>query len=188
MKCPVRFKRLLVTGTIAAAAAAGPLASVAHAEPEAPTVPTEIEVEAGNKVFLVGHATGVQIYRCNATSGGYRWDFVAPRADLFDDHGKFIANHFGGPTWQAKDGSKVVGQLVRGVVVDQTAIAWLKLSKASSSPGPAGDRLAGTSFIQRTATVGGLAPAAGTCVAAALGDIAEIPYTADYHFWKGTLG
>jgi hypothetical protein len=79
MKCPIRFKRLLVTGTIAAAAAAGPLASVAHAEPEAPTVPTEIEVEAGNKVFLVGHATGVQIYRCNATAGGYRWDSAGPR-------------------------------------------------------------------------------------------------------------
>jgi hypothetical protein len=36
--------------------------------------------------------------------------------------------------------------------------------------------------------VGGLAPAADTCDAGAVGDIAEIPYTADYHFWKRTGG
>jgi hypothetical protein len=35
------------------------------------TVPDKIQVPAGNKVFLVGHAVGVQIYSCNATAGGF---------------------------------------------------------------------------------------------------------------------
>src|SRR6059036_1002722 len=39
-----------------------------------------------------------------------------------DDNGKLIITHFGGPTWQAKDGSKVVGQLVDRVTVDATSI------------------------------------------------------------------
>ena len=39
-------------------------------------------------------------------------------------------------------------------------------------------------FIQRVNTTGGVAPAAATCNAASAGKVAEIPYTADYHFWK----
>jgi hypothetical protein len=181
----IRLDRILVAG-IVAAAAAWPLAQAAHAGPPGPAVPGTIEVPDGNKVFLVGHAVGVQIYACNATASGFRWGLVAPRADLYDDHGKRIATHFGGPTWQAKDGSKVVGQRVDGVNVDATAIDWLLISAASTAAGPDGDRLAGTTFIQRTATTGGLAPAAADCNEDSAGERAEIPYTADYHFWKAT--
>ena len=35
-----------------------------------PSVPSQIEVPAGNKVFLIGHGVGVQIYSCNATTSG----------------------------------------------------------------------------------------------------------------------
>jgi hypothetical protein len=41
-----------------------------------------------------------------------------------------------------------------------------------------------TSYIQRIATTGGLAPAASTCDETTVGTIAEVPYTADYVFWK----
>lgn len=54
-------------------------------------------------------------------------------------------------------------------------------SAASTTSGPDGDRLAQTTFIQRVATTGGLAPAAGECEAGAQ---VEVPYTADYYFWK----
>jgi hypothetical protein len=141
-------------------------------------------VPDGNKPYLVGHAMGVQIYSCNATSAGYAWSFVAPRADLFDDNGKLIVTHFAGPTWQAKDGSSAVGRKVAGVTVDSTAIPWLLLSAASTAAGPDGDRLAATTFIQRINTTGGLAPAAADCNADAAGTRAEVPYTADYYFWK----
>jgi hypothetical protein len=177
-------RRFLLQIVIAAVAASGPLAAVANAGPAEPVVPSRIAVQDGHKVFLVGHAVGVQIYSCNATATGYGWGLVAPRADLYDDHGKLIIKHFGGPSWQATDGSTVVGSRVDQVAVDPSAITWVLLS-ASGTPGPDGDRLAHTTFIQRVATTGGLAPAAAECNAETVGDVVESPYTADYYFWKG---
>ena len=184
MRCFVRLNRLLLAGIIAAAAVLS-LTQVALAGPSEPTVPSAIEVPDGNKVFLVGHAVGVQIYSCN----GVVWGFVAPRANLYDDHGKLIITHFAGPTWQAKDGSTVVGRLdADPVSVDPTAIPWLRLAAASTTAGPDGDRLVATTYIQRIATTGGLAPPAAECNATTAGTVAEVPYTADYYFWKKTGG
>jgi hypothetical protein len=172
----ITFSRLVVAAVLAAAVAL-PLAAPALAGPPPPPVPGDIAVPDGNKVFLVGHAVGVQIYSCTGTA----WTLVAPRADLFGDNGKLIATHFAGPTWQANDGSKVVGSRRAGVTVDPTAIPRLLLAAASTAPGE-GDRLAETTYIQRIDTTGGLAPA-GACTA---GATAEVPYTADYVFWKPT--
>jgi len=183
MKRYFRFDRLLAAGIIAAAAA-WPLTQVAQAGPPEPAVPTAIQVADGNKVFLVGHAVGVQIYSCNATAGDFTWSLLAPRADLYDDNGKLIATHFGGPTWQATDASEVVGRRVDGVTVDASAIPWLLLSAASTSAGLDGARLVETTFIQRIATTGGLTPPAADCNAETAGTVTEVPYTADYYFWK----
>jgi Protein of unknown function (DUF3455) len=185
MKRLIRPDRILLAACVAALAA-WPLAQAAIAGPAEPTVPNEIQVLEGNKVFLVGHAVGVQIYSCNATATGYGWSLVAPRANLYDDNGKLLAIHYGGPTWQAKDGSYVVGQVEKRVTVDPTAIAWLRLAAASKGAGPYGDRLAATTYIQRIATTEGLPPAAAGCSPETAGTIEEIPYTADYYFWKAT--
>jgi hypothetical protein len=134
MRWFIRFNGLLLVGIVAAAAVLS-LTQVAQAGPPPPVVPGEIQVPAGNKVFLVGHAIGVQIYSCN---GGV-WSFVAPRANLYNDHGKLIITHFAGPTWQAKDGSRVVGLAEKMVTVDPTAIPWVRLSAASTAAGPDGD-------------------------------------------------
>jgi hypothetical protein len=179
------FSRLLLAG-IAGAAAALSVAQAAQAGPRPPTVPDTIQVPAGNKVFLVGHAVGVQIYSCNASMGGFAWGFVAPRANLYNDHGKLIITHFAGPTWQAKDGSTVVGRAEAMVTVDATAIPWVRLAAASTAAGPDGDRLVDTTYVQRIATTGGLAPPAADCTAATAGTVAEVPYTADYYFCKRT--
>ena len=179
-----RCGRLLAAG-IVAMAAAGAAAQAAEAKLPDPVVPDQIKVEPGHRLFLVAHATGVQIYSCNATATGPAWTFVAPRADLFDDRGKRIVTHFGGPTWEStKDGSQVVGALVKPVTVDAGAIPWLLLSAASTVHGKRGDLLGDTTFIQRTKTRGGLAPAAADCNAATVGTRAEVPYTADYNFWE----
>src|SRR5262245_9761888 len=159
------------------------IAPAAHASPSPPDVPDRIAVEAGNKVFLVGHAVGVQIYTCTATPAGTSWSAAVPRANLYGDNGKLVATHFGGPTWQANDGSAVVAQRVDGVTMDAGAIPWLLLSTVRTTSGD-GDRLTETTFIQRTATTGGLAPAATACNASTVGSKVEVPYTADYHFWK----
>jgi hypothetical protein len=171
------FGRPLLAGIVAAAAALF-LLQVARAGPPPPVVPGAIEVPAGNKVFLIGHAVGVQIYSCN----GVAWGFVAPRANLYDDHGKLIIIHFAGPTWQAKDGSTVVGHAEASITVDSTAIPWVRLSAASTTPG----RFVNTTYIQRIATTGGLDPPAAECNATTAGNVAEVPYTADYYFWKKT--
>ena len=172
-----------LTVAIVAAAASLPLTQAAVAKkPAPPSVPAKIAVGAGNKLFLVAHAVGVQIYSCAATPAGFVWTFVAPRANLYDDKGKLIITHFAGPTWQARNGSAVLGARVDGVTVDPTAIPWLLLSATPVADN--GGRLAKTTFIQRIATTGGLAPAAGECTAATAGAIREVPYTADYTFWK----
>jgi hypothetical protein len=180
----VRLNRVLLA-SIAIAAMTWPTAQAAHAKPPSPpAVPAAIEVPDGNSVFLVGHAVGVQIYACTATSDGFAWSFLAPRADLYDDKGKLLTTHFGGPTWQARDGSSVVGQREAGVTVDDSTIPWLLLSAAETTAVPDGDRLVETTFIQRIATTGGLAPAASECNATAAGSHAEVAYTADYYFWR----
>jgi hypothetical protein len=164
------MKRLAVLAPLVATAALAPAAQA-----DAPSVPDAIAVPAGNKAFLDAHAVGVQIYTCSATG----WSLVAPRADLYDQ-GKLIATHFAGPTWQTTSGSQVVGKRDAGVNVDPTAIDWLRLSAVSTTPG----RLGKTTWIQRIHTTGGLAPAAGDCNAATAGTIREVPYAADYVFFK----
>lgn len=150
-----------------------------------PTVPAKIQVEDGHKIFSVQHAIGVQIYKCNAVNGGYSWGLLAPRANLYDSKGKLRMTHFGGPTWQARDGSQVRGARVDGVPAQGT-IDWLLLRAASTAPGADGDQLTNTSFIQRLNTTGGVIPPAGECTAETVNTTKEIPYTADYYFWKPT--
>jgi hypothetical protein len=186
MKRSIVLRRLLVAASLVALATS--LAGVAHAGPAAPAVPTEIVVPEGHKPFLIGHAVGVQIHTCAATSSGYRWAFAGPRAELYGDNGKLLTTHFSGPSWQATDGSLVKAALDGNgsKTVDPTAIPWLRLRFTSRSAGADGDRLAATTYIQRIQTTGGLAPAPEACDADAVGDVAEVPYTAVYVFWKAT--
>ena len=102
-----------------------------------------------------------------------------------DRRGRAVGTHFAGPTWQATDGSSVVGRRVDGVTVDPAAIPWLLIEATATSRGEHGARFARTTYIQRTATTGGLPPAAEDCNPGTAGASVEVPYTADYHFWRG---
>ena len=153
------------------------MTQIAHAAAPAPAIPEAIKLPAGNTVFLIGHAKGFQIYRCD---GNGSWGSATPDAKLFDDNGKLIAKHFAGPTWQAKDGSSVVGKKAAEATVDASAIPWLLLDKVSTTPGLLGD----TTYIQRVATTGGRAPDSADCNAKTDGKKAKVPYTADYYFAK----
>src|SRR5918993_4559934 len=171
---------------LAAIVAALTIAPGALAGPAAPAVPSDIAVPEGHKAYLVTHADGVQIYDCLSVAGGYAWRLAAPRATLADEHGRTIGSHYGGPTWEARDGSKVVAKRDGFKNVDPTAIDWLRLVADSTSAGAEGNRLEGTTYIQRINTVGGLAPAAADCTADTAGERREVPYTADYVFFKAT--
>jgi hypothetical protein len=177
------MKRLLIAA-VAAVAAAAPAAAIAG--PAAPDVPGEIAVTGPHKPYLTAHAEGVQIYACTPVAGGHAWRLLAPRATLTAENGKPLGSHYGGPTWQALDGSTVVGRRETGVAVDPTAIDWLRLKADSTAAGPDGDRLTATSYIQRIHTVGGLAPAAADCTADTVSQQREVPYSADYVFFKMT--
>jgi hypothetical protein len=175
--------RTIAATALAAALALGGTAAAATADSQE-NIPPRIRVGEGHKPYLLAHAVGVQIYACTATPDGAKWGFVAPRADLYGDNGQLVATHYAGPTWQARDGSLVKAQRVDGVTVDTSAIPWLLLKAHSPAAGPDGDRLTATTYIQRLATTGGVEPPAADCTAAAVGQQREVPYTADYRFWK----
>jgi hypothetical protein len=63
-------------------------------------------------------------------------------------------------------------------------IPWLLLQAVATTPGSDGDRLANTTWVQRLNTSGGVAPE-GTCIP---GDQIEVPYSADYFFWRAAGG
>jgi hypothetical protein len=162
------------------------LSALAGTDNRAPEVPDQIAVDSStNKVHFQGSAIGFQIYTWNGTS----WGSAVPDAVLFDDDGNVVATHFGvfdgthfvGPAWESNSGSEVVGALPPiAVIVDTNAIPWLRLAAVKDlTHGPG--ILAETTFIQRVNTVGGKAPSvAGT----AIGQVAQVPYTADYYFYR----
>jgi hypothetical protein len=176
--------RRLIVAALAAAAALVPAAALAG--PAAPEVPEAIAVTGPHKPYLVAHAEGVQIYACTAVAGGHAWRLLAPRATLTGDNGKVIGSHYGGPKWEARDGSIVAAARDAGASVDATAVDWLRLKVTSATAGPDGDRLTATTYIQRIHTVGGVAPAAAGCDADSIAEQREIPYSADYVFFKAT--
>ena len=129
---------------------------------------------------LVGKyaAKGVQIYVCTVKGSGSEWDFKAPEAELIDPRGRPFAKHYAGPTWEARDGSKVAGKVLASEPAQRTgAIPWLLLSTESLGSGI----LAGTRFVQRLNTTGGVGPT-GACPTA--GTERRVEYTADYIFYK----
>lgn len=144
-----------------------------------PPTPGIITVPAGNSVFLVGHATGVQIYVCKAKADDpskLEWSFTAPEADLTNEKGEKIAKHYRGPTWEANDGSKVIGEK-KAEVPKPGTIPWLLL-KAKSNVGPG--TFAKVTYIQRVDTEGGVAAAAGCDQA---DTEARVEYKAKYYFY-----
>ena len=146
-------------------------------------VPSEIAAPASHKLDLVVAATGVQIYRCDAKKdapGALEWAFQAPEATLRDVGGRYIGKHYGGPTWEAEDGSKIVGTVdARRDAPEKSAIPWLRL-KARSTGGPG--TLANVTGVLRVSTSGGQPPAGG-CNDTERGRIVRVGYTADYYFY-----
>jgi len=135
-----------------------------------------LQVPAGNKVAFHVYAEDVQIYRWNGAS----WTFVAPEAVLFADAGEdgAVGIHYAGPTWESVSGSKVVGMVLERCTPDPDAIPWLWLG-AVSNEGPG--IFHQVTFIQRVNTVGGNAP---TDPGDFPGEVARVPYTAEYFFYR----
>jgi len=146
-------------------------------------VPAALQVPLAGARSVQARAVGVQIYICQASPGDashFEWVLRAPEAQLFDRSNRPIIKHYAGPTWEANDGSTVVGEvLARDNGPDAMAIPWLLLrAKSTSGKG----LLSGTQFIQRLNTVGGKAPQGG-CSPDLAGSEARVHYAADYVFF-----
>ena len=154
--------------------------------PATVAVPVSIKGAADEQVVMVAPARGVQIYECRAKAGqagAFEWAFVGPEAVLYNSAGMQIGKHYGGPTWESNDGSKLVGSVKGRADAPRKAgeaagnIPWLLLpTMASGGKGSFSD----VTEIQRVNTVGGIAPTA-TCGQGNVGSAARVPYTADYY-------
>ncbi len=135
---------------------------------------------AGPTIVLA--AKGVQIYNCTRAGETYAWTFTVPEAALTDAAGQPAGRHFGGPSWQAEDGSLVVGEpLASSPAPGGGAIPWIVL-RAKDHKGAG--RFASVSYVVRSDTTGGLPPPAG-CDAAHAGAEVRVGYAATYTFFNG---
>ena len=146
--------------------------------PQSQDIPPPLAPQQGTILLGKYAAKGVQIYVCRAKGVANEWAFKAPEAALVDAEGKPFAKHYAGPSWEAPDGSKVVGKVLANQPAPKPgAIPWLLLSAESSGSG----ELAGVRFVQRVNTSGGAAPS-GACPT--VGAEQRVDYAADYVFYK----
>ena len=143
-------------------------------------VPAAIAVPAGNKLDSVFKASGVQVYGCSATKA---WTLLEPAASLtgitVNSVRRVNAIHFRGPSWQSdSDGTLVEGMSpVSAPSASPNSIAQLLVTaKLTRGTGTFG----GVTFIQRLATVGGVAPS----TACEADQTVAVRYTAVYRFFK----
>ncbi len=133
---------------------------------------------ADTTVQLVGK--GVQIYTCSKAPQSFAWRLKAPDARLFDASGALAGHHFAGPTWQAVDGSTVVGSIVASSPAPQAgSIPWLVLAVKSHA---GAGRFANIAYVVRSQTEGGAAPLSG-CDATHAGIETRVAYQATYIFF-----
>ena len=113
------------------------LAACVGTQPPRPAaVPENLRVPDGQPLLLRAAARGAQIYTCKAKAtdaAAFEWVLKQPDAELFDQGGAKIGRHYGGPTWESIDGSRVVGEVMQRSPV-QGAIPWLLL-RAKSNEG-----------------------------------------------------
>jgi len=142
--------------------------------------PPQIQPPATEKLLVQVHAKGDQVYSCKADGTKFAWTLKAPDAQLFDKNGKSFGKHFAGPTWEANDGSRVVGKAVANVPSpDADSIPWLLVNILSHEGSGV---LTRATSIQRVNTKGGKAPSSG-CDSSHVGQEARAPYEADYLFY-----
>lgn len=145
-----------------------------------PDVPEVIRAPAGEKLVLMAHATGAQIYVCSpAPDGKLQWNLKGPDAKLHDRRGAVIGTHFAGPAWKYQDGSEVIAKAAAHVdSPDGQSIPWLLLTAAEHR---GAGLMATVSSIQRIHTSGG--KPIGECTTERQGAQSKSRYSADYYFY-----
>lgn len=125
-------------------------------------------------------ASGVQIYSCEFDAQHQlAWIFKSPLATLYDPSGQAVIRHAAGPSWQADDGSRIVGHVLAQTPSNTTeSIPQLLLETHSTG---ASGTLSSIRYVQRINTVGGQMPASACTSEHQTG---SSPYIANYVFYK----
>ena len=144
-------------------------------------IPDAVKVPAGHVLLLQAYGKGVQIYDCPPGASPK----ATPHAILLTgdrDEGDLVAIHFSGPSWQALDGSIVVGDAANAkhaVAPDPDGVDWLLLPVKSTTGNGLFSKVA---YIQRLFTDGGKATSAG-CEQAQNQHQELVEYSARYLFY-----
>ncbi|MBS0657149.1 MAG: DUF3455 domain-containing protein [Verrucomicrobia bacterium] len=185
MKAPQFFLTLTATalvlsGSALAQSAAAP-AKPADAKATAPAVPDALKVDPAKFTLVVTlTGTGTQTYEAKPKKDDatkFEWVLKAPAAELVDAAtGKKFGKHYAGPTFEAADGSKIVGKITNKAPAPNAAdLDWV-LVETNSTGGPGA--LAKVVLIRRLNTKGGKAPA--TAEASDVGKEKVVPYSTTY--------
>jgi Protein of unknown function (DUF3455) len=143
-------------------------------------IPDILKVPKGNVLFLRAYGRGVQKYTCPVSASSK----AVPHAILLagdENEGDLVAIHFGGPTWEALDGSLVVGDAANAKhfpAPDQDGVDWLLVPAKSTAGNGLFSRV---TYIQRLYTDGGKAPTDG-CDQNQIEVLVE--YSAQYFFYS----
>jgi len=175
---------LLAAGLAGCATAPAPKSAMAF---DPMSVPEAVRVPAGHRMVMETVGVGRITYECRAKAGSmageHEWVFAGPDAVLNGRDGRALGRYYGPPaTWEAADGSKFTGAQVAVAPAGAGHIP-LQLVKANPAQGPGA--FTGVTYVQRVATVGGVAPAK-PCAAAQLGQREIVTYRADYILWKAS--
>lgn len=162
---------------IVIAIVASALSACAMTPPAAST--SAIDPPQGERVMTLT-ASGVQNYVCKFDAQHRPgWVFVSPQATLFDESGRAVVRHGAGPSWEAADGSRIVGHAIAQLPSETKASIPQLLLDTHSTAGSGW--LSSVRYVQRVKTVGGLMPTKPCSTADETG---SSPYLAEYVFYK----
>lgn len=158
-------------------AVASALSACSAMQPDATT--SSIEPQQAERVMTLT-ASGVQVYSCEPDAQHrLGWVFKSPQATLFDASGQAVVQHGAGPSWQAGDGSRIVGHvLAQKPSETKGSIPQLLLETHSTA---ASGTLSSVRYVQRLNTVGGSMPEAPCATEHQIG---KSPYLANYVFYR----
>jgi len=150
------------------------------------SLPDAVKVPAGHKVAMETVGVGEITYECRDKKdapGQTEWVFVGPEAKLLDRAGKTVGRYYGPPaTWLSTDGSAVTATQL---AVAPAGAGNIPLQLVKANPATGMGAMTGVTYIQRVATVGGVAPSA-PCTAATKGQKQIVKYQADYILYKAS--
>ena len=177
----IRFALAASAASLLAACASSPMMMKPY---DQMALPAAVQVPPGNRVAMETVGKGQITYECRSKAnmpGQFEWVFVGPDARLMDRDGKVVGKYYGPPaTWENMDGSKVTATQL---AVAPAAAGSIPLQLVKANPAMGSGMMTGTTYIQRVATMGGVAPAMA-CDAGSMGSKQIVQYQADYIFWR----